>query len=791
MRSRIILVGLVVAALVLGVVTVFKLDVLDFGEGGLAWLPGSDQGKDLAATYIGGKACAACHSREYKLWFGSHHDLAMQVASEETVLGDFKRATLTHFGVESTFFRRDGNFYVRTEGPDGSLQDYQIAYTFGAAPLQQYLVQFPGGRYQALGIAWDSRPSGEGGQRWFHLYPNAKLPPGDPLHWTGRNQTWNYMCAECHSTDLKKNYDLDGDRYQTTWSDIDVSCEACHGAGSVHIEWAKAAAGNAGAGDSDAKGKGLIAELPRVGEAVWKIDANNGIATRSTPLRSHAELETCAHCHSRRRVIHDDYVPGRPLLDTHQLSLLEPRLYHADGQMRDEVYVYGSFLQSKMYRAGVTCSDCHEPHSLEVRAPGNQLCAACHAPDRFDTPTHHFHKPMSQGARCVACHMPPKTYMVVDPRRDHSFRVPRPDLSEKQGVPNACNTCHQDRSAGWAAEAVAKWHGHARSSRPHFGAALQAGRRGGKGADAELGALVADVNTAGIVRATALTLLRSYASQTTLDAIRKGLKDEDPLVRIGAVRTLDALKPEHRLELARPLLGDPIRSVRIETVRMLASVPAEKLTDEQKKALDDAAAEYVAAELVNAERPGAHLNLGVFYSERRQLQEAEAAYRTALRLDPAFYPALVNLADLRRLQKRDAEGEALLHEAVKVAPDNASVHQSLGLLLVRLKRHDEAVASFKRAAELAPDSARYTYVYAVSLHSVGKPEAAIKELQQAHDRHPNHLEILVALITIHRAQGDRKTAILYAEKLAALNPEDQAVQQLLSQLRSTGEESRN
>ena len=250
-------------------------------------------------------------------------------------------------------------------------------------------------------------------------------------------------------------------------------------------------------------------------------------------------------------------------------------------------------------------------------------------------------------------------------------------------------------------------------------------------------------------------------------------------------------KPEHRLELARPLLGDPIRSVRIETVRMLASVPAEKLTDEQKKALDDAAAEYVATELVNAERPGAHLNLGVFYSERRQLQEAEAAYRTALRLHPAFYPALVNLADLRRLQKRDAEGEALLREAVKVAPDNASVHHSLGLLLVRLKRHDEAVASFKRAAQLAPDSARYTYVYAVSLHSVGKPEAAIKELEQAHDRHPNHLEILVALITMHRARGDRKTAILYAEKLAALNPEDQAVQQLLSQLRSTGEESRN
>jgi len=227
-------------------------------------------------TFVGGKVCAGCHQKEYKLWQGSHHDLAMQVANDNTVLGDFSDANFTYFGVTSTFYKRDGKFKVRTDGPEGKLKDYEIKYAFGVYPLQQYLIEFPGGRLQALSIAWDSRPKGEGGQRWFHLYPKEKITHDDTLHWTGPNQNWNYMCAECHSTNLKKNYDLKSDTYSTTWFEINVSCEACHGPGSRHVAWAEHKSDREKL-DSDPD-KGLIVVLDERKGVKWTIDSETGNA---------------------------------------------------------------------------------------------------------------------------------------------------------------------------------------------------------------------------------------------------------------------------------------------------------------------------------------------------------------------------------------------------------------------------------------------------------------------------------------------------------------------------------
>lgn len=747
---------------------------------------GSDgaSGELPAATYVGGRACAACHKREHAQWAGSHHDLAMQEANEQTVLGDFNHATFEYFGVTSTFYERDKRLFVRTDGPDGHMHDYEITYTFGATPLQQYLIEFPGGRYQALGIAWDDRPREEGGQRWFHLYPDGKIDHDDALHWTGRNQTWNYMCAECHSTNLHKRYDLQGDRYDTTWTDVDVSCEACHGPGSRHVQWVK---DDADSGSPEpGGGAGLLVRFDESDASAWKGAPGMDTAKRATPLASQAELETCGHCHARRRVIHDRYIPGRPLLDTHQVAFLEPGLYHPDGQIRGEVYVYGSFLQSKMHRAGVTCSDCHDPHSLRLRAAGNGLCTRCHAPAKFDAPTHHFHPPSSEGAQCVACHMPATTYMVVDPRRDHSFRIPRPDLSEKLDTPNACTQCHSTRSAQWAAGAIARWHGAEKASAPHYGELIHRGRERRPEADVALGKLVVDPEVPGIVRATALTLLRSYASSATLQAIEQGLDDKDPLVRIGAIRVVDMITPAKRIGLLGPLLDDPIRSVRVEAARLLAPVRRDDLPEGQRTALGRATREYVAAELVNGERPSAHLNLGVFYMDQGNPAPAEEAYRTALRLDPSFYPALVNLADLYRIQGRDQEGEALLRRAVALAPNEANVHHSFGLLLVRMKRQDEALEAFRRAAALQPDDPRHGYVYAIALNSAGRAGEAVTVLERVHQRSPHHREVLVALATINRDRGQRDAAIRYAEKLAALSPEDEAARRLLDQLRAGG-----
>src|SRR6266851_93683 len=210
----------------------------------LILLPMLSPRADEPASFVGAPGCAGCHIGETNAWRGSHHALAMQIATEATVLGNFADARLEHFGRVATFSRSTDAFLVRTEGADGALDEYEIAYTFGAYPLQQYLIAFPGGRYQALGIAWDSRPMEAGGQRWFPLYPHQKLLANDRLHWTGRDQTWNYMCADCHSTNLQKNYNLATNTYATTWTDVDVSCEACHGPGSRHVAWAKASARN-------------------------------------------------------------------------------------------------------------------------------------------------------------------------------------------------------------------------------------------------------------------------------------------------------------------------------------------------------------------------------------------------------------------------------------------------------------------------------------------------------------------------------------------------------------------
>ena len=730
------------------------------------------------ATFVGRAVCSTCHAEQDRRWHGSHHDLAMQVADEQTVLGNFDNVTFTHRDVTTTFFRRDGKFFVRTDGPDGQLHDYEVAYTFGVTPLQQYLIAFPGGRYQALGIAWDSRPQDAGGQRWFHLYPEQRLAPGNPLHWTGLDQTWNYQCAECHSTNLQKHYRLDGDRYETTWSELNVACETCHGPGSRHVAWAQA---GGTAPTPEESSKGLMVQLKDRDDAAWVMDPHTGSVKRTTTLPARFEVETCARCHARRGIFDDRYVHGRPLMDTHRPTLLEEGLYYADGQIQGEVYEYGSFLQSKMYRAGVTCSDCHDPHSLRLRDAGNALCARCHLPERFDTPTHHFHHTGSAGSQCVECHMPTRTYMGVDARRDHSLRRPRPDLSVQLGTPNACTACHTDRPPQWAADTVVRWYGPGPRP-PHFATALHAGRTRKPGAEGALVRLLGDAAMPGIARATAVSLLGRYLSPQSLRAVESALADGDPLVRMAAVSVLEAVEPPTRLRLAAPLLRDAIRAVRIEAARILAPLDTARLSPEQRAALDLALAEYRQAQELNADRPEAHLNLGVLQAQLNKPLEAERAYRTALRIDPSFAPTYVNLADLYRAQQRDEEGEKILRQGLAVSPNDAALQHALGLLLVRRGRQLEALGALGRAAELRPDNPRYNYVFGVALHSAHQSTRALEVLTQAHARYPGEPEILVALATISRERGQLASALGYARKLVELVPYDQGARQLLAEL---------
>lgn len=734
-----------------------------------------------SAEYAGGAACALCHARENKLWRGSHHDLAMQEATEETVLGDFDDASFSHFGVATSFYRRDGSFFVRTDGPDGELAEFEIVYTFGVEPLQQYLIEFPDGRLQALGICWDTRPVEEGGQRWFHLYSDEPIDHTDRLHWTGLQQNWNYMCAECHSTNLRKNYDAATDTYDTTWSEIDVSCEACHGPGSAHVAWADAK--ERGERVDDSGDLGLAVRLRDLDEGAWVIDPETGIAERTVSRSSRAQLETCARCHSRRSAITLDHVHGRPLADTHRPALLDEDLYHADGMMLDEVYVYGSFLQSKMHAAGVTCSDCHDPHSAELaRGDAEAVCARCHLSETFASRDHHFHEPGLEGAGCVDCHMAERTYMEVDPRYDHSFRIPRPDLSVEIGTPNACNDCHEDRSALWAAQAVENWYGSERNRPPDYLRALHAGRSGSVDAEPRLARAIEDLEAPALFRASAASLLGRYLSPQSLPALERALRDRDPLVRAAAVSSLEALPSKARAARGGPLLADPVRMVRASAARVLASAHETDLTPPQRDALGAALVEYRAEQLAASDRPEARANLGTLEAGLGDFERAESHFRRALEMDPLFVPGYVNLSDLHRLRRRDDLGEQVLRQGLSLAPDAAVLHHALGLVLVRRQRSSEALAAIARSVELAPEETRYAYVYGVALHSAGQTERALAVLEDAHERSPADWQVLWALATMNRDLGAVDRARVYARRLLQVSPGDPRARELAGRL---------
>lgn len=713
--------------------------------------------------FLGSAACADCHTAQYSDWTDSHHDLAMQVADGSTVLGDFDNASFEYFGTNTQFLNEDDQFVVRTANGNGESEDFRVTHTFGVTPLQQYLVEFPGGRLQSLPFAWDSRPLSAGGQRWFHVYPDEFIEPGDELHWTGRQYNWNYMCAECHSTDLQVNYDLSTDSFDTSWAEMNVGCEACHGPASSHVDEARR-------GDFSSS-RGLQIDLDDHGRAVWAMNLQTGIAERSElAVRQARQPEACGRCHARRGVISANYEFGEPLAETHRPALIDAPLYHDDGQILEEVYVYGSFVQSRMHRAGVTCSDCHNPHSLELHTGpvASDVCAQCHLAEKFAATEHHQHD-VAQVA-CVDCHMPARDYMVVDPRRDHSFRVPRPDLSLISNAPNACNNCHSDRDAEWAATVASGWWGEAE---PHFATTFAKSRS--SAVNAELNAVASNKDLPAIVRASAISRLTVPPTQSDAESIQLALLDADPLLRMAAVRAARMLPPDALLKLATPLLTDPVRSVRIEAALALSGVH-EYLSNSSDFVA--AAREYRAALLTIASRPEAHISLGDFESSLGNPDQAIEHYSKALTMDPTFVASRLNYADALRRFGDEVGAEELLRDGLVLHTSSAELHHSLGLLLVRTDRSDDGLSELREAVRLAPDNPRFAYVAGIALNSLGHTEAAIKAMQLAHDQFADDFDIAWALATMHRDAGDSVVATAIIDELERQYPSDARVASL-------------
>ncbi len=591
------------------------------------------------------------------------------------------------------------------------------------------------------------------------------------------------MCAACHSTGVRKNYDAAKDAFATTWAEISVGCETCHGQGSAHVAWARENPGWRPSSDADGA-KGLVVQFDERAGPAWTIDPATGNAARaSAPATLRKEVETCGFCHARRGAISEDWVPGRWLSDTQAVSPLNHGLYFADGQMEDEVYNYGSFKQSKMFSKGVTCSDCHDPHSSKLRLPGGAVCLQCHAADRYAVAAHGRHEGVSPPLGCPSCHMPTRAYMVVDKRHDHSLRIPRPDLSVKLGTPNACNDCHSDKSAQWAADAIQAWYGPERKGFQHYGQAFHDAWSDQADAEALLSAVVSDRQTPGFARAGALAELAPFLSPSIVGLAKSSLSDPDPMVRIGALDMLENARAEDVWPLAAPSLADSVRGVRVRAADLLAAVPAASLSGADRQNFDRAAAEFIAAQRLNADRPEARLTLGSFFARRGETAQAEAEYKAALKIAPQFAPAAVNLADLYRQTQRDGDGEAVLRAALAASPRDAGLHYALGLALIRLKRPGEALGELRQASELAPENAHDVYVYAIALNSTGRGDEARKVLLDALARRPDNRDLLTGLVQISRQAGDLASALKYAERLASLMPNDQDLARFVEELR--------
>ncbi|RLA44550.1 MAG: hypothetical protein DRR42_20340, partial [Gammaproteobacteria bacterium] len=635
-------------------------------------------------AYVGAETCSGCHQKQHQQWQQSDHHKAMQVATADSVLGDFSSVTLSYHDIKSRFYKNKKHYYVDTLDNAGATSTFEIKYTFGFYPLQQYLLETKDGHIQALNTAWDSRSEEEGGQRWFHLQPDENITPEHPFFWARHFQNWNSRCASCHSTNVEKNYDAAAHSYNTTWSEINVSCEACHGPGSKHVALAK---------ENKLADNNTGFTVPSSQSLSWQFEDDGAIATPQGK-KSSTQIDMCGSCHALRTQLTDKTV-GLGFHDANRLQLLNEGSYFADGQIREEAFVMGSFLQSKMHGKGVTCSNCHNPHSGKVLVEGNGLCAQCHKPAVFDTPAHHHHQEASAGAACVNCHMPARTYMQVDDRRDHSFTIPRPDLSQALGVPNACTSCHGDQTGkddAWASEQMSKWGVKPRAG--HWANISQRAQVGDVLVARALTRAVDEATLSPVVRASLLQQIAAFPSRVSMETAQKNLQDKNPMVRRAAVSALQALPAETRWQILSPHLQDKSRSVRFQLAETLADVFTQLPADQQNK-LAGVIEEYRASLSVSADSPATQTAIATLELNLGDTQAAEQAYLQALRIEPNYIPALLNMADYYRGMGQEPEAEPLLKRALLVAPDSGAVQYSYGLHLIRKGDYDGALPHLK------------------------------------------------------------------------------------------------
>ena len=734
--------------LIAGLLVVF-IFILEFCKPAKQSPVDSTTSNDLA-QYVGDKSCQSCHAKEVDLWKKSDHFKAMEPANDSTVLGDFNNATLTADGITSKFFRRNGKYFINSQGPDGTNTDFEVLYTFGFKPLQQYLVAFPGGKMQVPRMSWDVQK-----KKWFHQYAGQKIHPNDWLHWSQGGQNWNTMCASCHSTNLQKNYLPDADSFHTTYSVMTVSCESCHGPASKHVDFVSAE---------------NYKDAEKVKYSFLKpLDGENTV-----------QINTCMPCHARKANISSEILTSTEPMDDFIPEIPSNENFHADGQVNEEDYIYTSFLQSKMFHRGVKCSNCHDPHSGKIAdLATNQVCMQCHE-KKYDSFEHTKHEASLKQVNCVNCHMPGKLFMGNDFRHDHSFRVPRPDLSVKFGTPNACNMCHTKKSAAWASDAVNKWYGNERKY--HFAEDLIPGSKGGVQSEPHLARLLSDTAVPANVKATAAFYLGNTPTEKSLSLLLGALRDKDPQIRYRAARSLAAFPSERWKDAIGPLLSDKVRAVRIAAADAFLQIPANEVPVSFRETLATAKKELETYMQYQLDFAVGNIMLGDYYLRQNDFFNAEKYYTRGLKKDSMMNYARLNLASMYNQQQRNTDALRVLLEAQKTDPKNDRVQYNLALLYVELKDNANAEKSFAKAVSMNSRDPRLYYNYALFQQQFGKSAQAEQLLKKGLLIDPGNIDLNYALSYLYIQLKQPQKAIAPATLLKRADPTNPEFQSLFRSL---------
>ncbi len=696
---------------------------------------------EVFAQYAGAESCRECHQAAHASWSASHHGLAERPPAAGLDAAAFEPTrTFTHGTQTSEARARDGKYEVVARGLGGQQDVFAVERVIGHAPLRQYLVGAPGGRLQTLEASYDPKKN-----EWFNVYGDEDRQPGEWGHWTGRGMNWNTMCASCHNTRVRKNYDATTDAYRTTMAVATVSCESCHGPMKAHVDWRH------------------------------QYPATTAPDPTSRKLTRDQMIDACGACHARRGELTGDFHPGETFSDHYALTVVdESDTYFADGQVSGENYEYGSFLSSKMHAAGVRCVDCHEPHSAKVRAPGNALCLTCHAgavpagitkiPLPLDPVAHSHHAADSAGAQCASCHMPITTYMQRHPRHDHGFTIPDPLLTKELGIPNACNRCHVDKDVDWSIAAVDRWYGDKMERPTRERARAVAGARQGLEAARSPLLSVAQDDSSPYWQSSAAQLLSQWVTEPQISALFiKQTRHPSPLVRATAARVLEpivAARPDARESVGK-LLDDADRSVRVAAAWTLR----ETITPGSR-----AFTEVEHQMAINADQPTGQMQNAAFEVARGNPAGAVEHLRRAVEWDGNSPPIRHEFAVALSTVGDSAGALEQLEAAVRLDPKQAEYRYKLALACNESGRLDRTISELQAAVQIDPMHARAWYNLGLAQNSMGHPEQALAALLRGEGAAPRDPRIPYARATILARVGRVAEARQAAQRALEVQP---------------------